>query len=317
MHIEFPKIKVLAENSHQPFWSVMIPTYNGTKYLEETLKCVLVQDEGVDEMQIHVIDDCSSKDDPRELVERVGKGRVTFSQNFNNLGLVGNWNACIDQARGKWVHILHQDDIVMPSFYNNFRRILQTNSDVGAAFCRHVFMDEDSNWTYISGLENKNSDILKDWIKRIAVSQLIQFPSIVVKREVYEKLGGFCAKAHFASDWEMWKRIATYYPIWYEPKVLGTGRDISDIREAINISEYYLPSDLAEDLSRKARQFHALAALDASYRMIHKRNWKGAKSTIEEALKCSHSPKVLRRLFSLFKSATKQYIYQNLLHSNH
>jgi cellulose synthase/poly-beta-1,6-N-acetylglucosamine synthase-like glycosyltransferase len=78
MPIEFPKIKVLAENSHQPFWSVIIPTYNGTKYLEETLKCVLVQDEGVDEMQIHVIDDCSSKDDPRELVECVGKGRVTF-----------------------------------------------------------------------------------------------------------------------------------------------------------------------------------------------------------------------------------------------
>lgn len=93
--IVFPPINSVPQDSHRPFWSVMIPTYNGTKYLEQTLKSVLVQDPRLDEMQIEVVDDCSTKDDPEELVKDIGQGRVSFFRNPENVGLVHNWNACI------------------------------------------------------------------------------------------------------------------------------------------------------------------------------------------------------------------------------
>ena len=48
----------------RPFWSVMIPTYNRATYLERTLASVLAQDPGPQKMQIEVVDDASTSDDP-------------------------------------------------------------------------------------------------------------------------------------------------------------------------------------------------------------------------------------------------------------
>ena len=111
------------ENSPRPFWSVMIPTYNPrADYLEETLNSVLQQDPGPDQMQIEVVDDCSNDNTASEVTRRIGAGRVTFHAESQNRGLANNWNRCIERARGHWVHILHQDDIVLPGFYDRLRK---------------------------------------------------------------------------------------------------------------------------------------------------------------------------------------------------
>ena len=68
-------------------------------------------------MQIEVIDDRSLDDTASEVARRVGGGRVTFHAEPQNRGLANTWNRCIERARGNWVHILHQDDIVLPGFY--------------------------------------------------------------------------------------------------------------------------------------------------------------------------------------------------------
>src|SRR6266480_1705183 len=91
----------------RPYWSVMIPTYSPrAEYLEETLKSVLQQAPGPDQMQIEVIDDCSMDNTASEVTRRIGAGRVTFHAEPQNLGLANAWNQCIERARGHWVHIL-------------------------------------------------------------------------------------------------------------------------------------------------------------------------------------------------------------------
>lgn len=194
--IKFPPIDPAPEGISRPFWSVMIPTYNGTKYLEQTLRSVLEQDHGPDEMQIEVIDDCSTKDDPEAIVKEIGQNRVSFSRQPHNVGLIANWNTCIQRARGSWIHILHQDDIVMSGFYSRLREALEKEPTVGAGFCRYSYIDEDSHWQSLSALERKTPGILSDLLERLAIAQLIQFPSIVVRRSVYEELGDFVQK-HF------------------------------------------------------------------------------------------------------------------------
>src|SRR6266478_2759297 len=136
-----PALGVLPINGDRPFWSVMIPTYNPrADYLEETLWSVLKQDPGPDQMQIEIVDDCSDDDTAFEVTRRVGAGRVTFHRELENRGLANSWNRCLERARGHWVHILHQDDIVLPGFYDLLRKGVEC-SEAGAIFCRHAIVN--------------------------------------------------------------------------------------------------------------------------------------------------------------------------------
>ena len=94
----------------RPVWSVMIPTYHCARYLGETLRSVLAQDPGPDAMQIEVVDDHSTQDDPESVVREVGRGRVGFFRQPANVGITRNFATCITRSRGRLVHLLHGDD---------------------------------------------------------------------------------------------------------------------------------------------------------------------------------------------------------------
>src|SRR5690242_12222648 len=71
-----PRIDPVPDDVGRPFWSVMIPTYNGTDYLREALESVLRQDPGPDQMQIELVDNCSTRNDPEIVAREIGGGRV-------------------------------------------------------------------------------------------------------------------------------------------------------------------------------------------------------------------------------------------------
>ena len=87
----------IEKTTSRPLWSVMIPTYNCANYLRETLASVLEQDPGPDVMQIEVIDDHSTKDDPKAVVEELGQGRVRFYQQSQNVGYL---RSCTSVSKG-------------------------------------------------------------------------------------------------------------------------------------------------------------------------------------------------------------------------
>src|ERR1019366_2410924 len=187
-------------------------------------RSVLSQDPGPEEMQIEVVDDVSLVDDPEPIVRRVAGHRVSFFRNPRNLGLMPNFNNSVERARGHWVHILHTDDFVLPGYYERMKIALQDRSDIGAAFCRYAQVDEHENWRCTSAMESPKAGILPGFIEKIASACIIQFASMVVRRSVYQQLGGFRLDLPYAADWEMWIRIAAHYPIWYEPTTLAAWR---------------------------------------------------------------------------------------------
>jgi glycosyltransferase involved in cell wall biosynthesis len=105
-----PWIGPVPAGTEGPLWSVMIPTFNRTEYLPRTLESVLAQDPGRDKMQIEVVDNCSTTDDPEPVVRAAAGDGITFTRNSQNLGSMRNFNRCIERANGYLVHILHDDD---------------------------------------------------------------------------------------------------------------------------------------------------------------------------------------------------------------
>jgi glycosyltransferase involved in cell wall biosynthesis len=311
----------VPEGVCRPTWSVMIPAYHCASYLRETLQSVLVQDLGPDRMQIEVIDDCSTWDDPEAVVEEIGGGRVGFYRQPENVGVARNFAACLQRARGKLVHLLHGDDYVLPGFYWKLGAAFETRPEIGAAFCRHLFIDQNGKRLSVSELEQLASGILENHLVRLASEQRIMTPSIVVRREVYERLSGFDCRLICSEDWEMWVRIAAHYPVWYEVELLAayrmhmnsntgrhlrTGEDMRYTRLAIDMFESYLPKEIAAGTCRRARQTYALAALQTAGAMLEVRDWKAMAVQMREALRFSRSSRVLRRALKLLMHAVPQ-----------
>lgn len=318
------EIPPVPEGTSRPLWSVMIPTYNCAKYLPETLAHVLAQDPGSEVMQIEVVDDHST-DDPGAVVEAVGQGRVSLYRQPENVGHTRNFETCLKRSCGKLIHLLHGDDYVRVGFYQKIQQAFEKNPEVGAAFCRQIFMDEHSHWHGISPLEQRSSGLLDNWLERLATEQRIMTPSIVVRREVYEKLSGFDNRLICTEDWEMWIRIAAHYPIWYEVEPLAvyrmhsisntgrhvrTGEDIRYTRQAIEMFKWYLPEEISARVSKRARETYALSALDTAYAMLIQRDMAAMMAQAREALKCSRSIKVIRRMIRLLAQGSAEWLRQ-------
>jgi glycosyltransferase involved in cell wall biosynthesis len=161
----------------------MVPAYNPSGLLEQALRSVLDQDPGPEAMQIAVVDDASpGADRADELVRRLAPGRVELHRAAENLGLAGSWNRCIGLARGRWVHLLHQDDWVLPGFYERLGRAEAEAPEVGAAYCRHAIADADGHWFHLSPLERRDAGPADGLLGRLSELQRIQCAAIVVRR---------------------------------------------------------------------------------------------------------------------------------------
>jgi glycosyltransferase involved in cell wall biosynthesis len=312
-----PSIAPIPGSAGRPFWSVMIPTYNpDPTYLEQALRGVLDQDPGSQEMQIVLVDDGSDAFDPELFLGDLGVPRVSFYRQPRHVGIAGNWNSCLEQARGQWVHLLHQDDLVLPGFYQRLRKGIETDARIGAAFCQHFLINGDgSRGDLMSQVKPNTVGILKDWLEYVFVVLSIQTPSIVVKRSVYERVGGFDVSFKYALDWDMWKRIATQYPLWYEPeplacyrrhgqsttrKLMHSGSDMVDIRRSIETSESYLQPAVAAAVTERARNYWTKIAIrNAGHLLFLERDLGGTIAQLWQARKISSSSLVVKLIVKL------------------
>ncbi len=291
----------------RPFWSVMVTTHNRPTYLETTLRSVLAQDPGSRAMQIEVVDDGSQTQAARAIVQRLGRDRVTYTYLPRNLGQPRIYDECIRRARGQVIHLLHDDDVVLPGFYAHLQAAFTAHPEIGAAFCRHYVIDPQGKPMALSRLERPDAGILAAWPFLLSLYNFHQFVAIAVRRSTYERLGGFCPAARTVADWEMWKRIAWHYPGWYEPQTLAcyrwhdtatsrqsvrNGRRVIDCRTCIAIARHYLPADRVEALSERAALQLACQAIALAGDCWNAGDMEGASIDLREGIRTSDAPVV-------------------------
>jgi glycosyltransferase involved in cell wall biosynthesis len=279
-----------------PRLSVMLPTYEPDGKLAKALESVLAQAPPADAMQIAVVDDGSRRGLVREIVEQCDPaGRVEIIEQSRRLGLGGNWNRALGLARGELVHILHQDDYVLPGFYDRMDRAFRHRPDIGMAFCRTRLVDAADRPIRTTSRQQWTSGVLANWLPRIAERQRIQTPSVVVARHTYESLGGYRTDLKLALDWEMWVRIAARYPVWYEPRPLAayrrhadnettrlhaSGAAWPDLARAIQINADSLPEEIRGPTLSASVRWYVASAMRTAEREIGNGGFARASVTL-------------------------------------
>lgn len=272
--ISVPRIDPVPDGTQRPFWSVMIPTYNARGYLRRTLRSVLDQDPGPERMQIQVVDDCSETDRARAISEEVGDDRVEFFQQPENVGAPTNFTTCVQRARGQWIHILHDDDKVRPGFYETFEDFIREHAEVEWVFNRCIYIDPKDHWLRIHdappGVDR--TGVIREAARMLVERNFVLPSGMVIKRDLYEKVGGFADGLPHTTDWEMWVRAATESPLGYihHPLALMRLHPEQDTniraREARNVAEIvatsrivlgYLPEAQREEAWRGFRRTYA------------------------------------------------------------
>src|SRR5438045_2178648 len=149
----------------------MVPVYNCSHYLEETLQAVLKQDPGPDLMQIEVVDDCSTDANVAELVLKIGNGRIDYYCQPQNVGSLRNFETCINRSRGEYIHLVHGDDKVKVGFYSAIKKLFDMFPEAGAAFCAHDHIDMNGNIRVSKKPEADKPSILQNWLPKLAEAQ--------------------------------------------------------------------------------------------------------------------------------------------------
>lgn len=152
----------------RPTFSVMIPIHNPTEDLEVALGSVLVQDVQPGDMQIAIVDDGSDQDVTARVRALDPSGRVEIYRFPGQLGLAGNLNRSIDLSCGHLVHLLHQDDYVLPGFYASMRRAFERAPTAGMAFCRTRIVDGSGRPQKLTSGPQLWSGVVNGWVSKIA-----------------------------------------------------------------------------------------------------------------------------------------------------
>ena len=190
--------------------SVCIPAYNSSAYIGKTMESVLSQTHR--NLELVVVDDHST-DDTVRIVKRLAAkdSRVRLEINPRNLGLSGNWNACIRQARGAYVKLLCADDILYPDSIEKELAPFLVYPDV------HLVMSD----TRLINVEGQNAGAFCRWPKKGLMEgrKLARYSLLfnnffgapcnnLFPRASAVKVGGFDRRFSYIPDFDFWVRMA-------------------------------------------------------------------------------------------------------------
>lgn len=204
-----------------PKVSVLIPVYNGERFLPECVNSVLEQD--FTDLEILLVDD-GSTDGSASLIERYAAGdhRIRWWKNPKNLGLPGNFNSCLSAARGDYIkYVLQDDKLLSPAAIGRMVAELENNATVALVGSASQLVDADSRPMKIRNFFKRGVydglEIIRECLERPA--NRIGEPSVVMFRRAQAQRG-FDEHYRQLIDLEMWVHLLRQGKFAYLPEIL-------------------------------------------------------------------------------------------------
>lgn len=288
----------------QPKISVLIPTYNYAKYLDETIQSVLNQT--FKDFELIIVDNYST-DNTEDLIKKyLDDKRVSYYKNPKNLGLVGNWNQCLTHARGEYIKYLCADDKFHPEMLAKCFSVMELYPNVSLVTCNKQLFDGQP-WLVELPLQHLQEG-KKVIYHTMTTKSWIGEPTSVMFRKSNLYLGNFRPEYILHVDWEMWNRQLTVGDCYIIPETLAYVRAHAsqNTRTAIDracFEEYTMANLLYEyagfnneidkkEIKKIIKQKAALCAKIAMYKKVPSLLRNKDRSTFLKALRITFKEKV-------------------------
>jgi glycosyltransferase involved in cell wall biosynthesis len=192
--------------------SVALPVYNGLPYLKAAIETILVQDV---EFELIISDD-GSNDGSVELIRSQSDPRIRILTSETNLGIFGNLNRCIAVARGEFVQVFSQDDLMQPGYLASQVQTLRKNPDAGLVYGMPVYIDEKGASKPSMIRDNTPEVIDRDlylWIASHYTTLPASISSIMIPMRTFQIVGHFNPDYRVAGDVEFYNRVSERFSI--------------------------------------------------------------------------------------------------------
>ena len=201
---------------NNPFFTVIIPTYNCVVFLQKALQSVL--DQTFTDFEVIVVDN-SSTDGTKDYLSNIYDNRLSIITVQNNGIIAYSRNKGIMQARGQWLSFLDSDDLWYPQKLEKIYREIQNQPNL-------VFVSHDCK-KMVNGKPIgiiKSGPIKKNMYEQLVLNfSILPTSTVTVKKSVAKETQGFSERKDFVTveDYEHWIRIAKLGSFFNLAETLG------------------------------------------------------------------------------------------------
>jgi glycosyltransferase involved in cell wall biosynthesis len=291
-------------------FAVIIPIFNGEKYLEETILSVLNQSRKADE--IIVYDDGSH--DGSGVIARKYLSKIKYIRNENGpSGFVNAWNNAIKCSSSDYISVLHQDDLLANDFLLIAENVLKIDTSVMHFFTLCSYIDKSGNeikdFSYSKSFEGKDKFVIYDGNDYMEAYQryygkanhIHRCPGVVTHRSIFFDLNCWYnpLAGHIADD-------DFFYRVGFLTRVKGFLQPMAFYRihqdsETSSIGDLMLVIRLSNDYLFQLKQWASNNSVDSEQKEYFKKNFlKYTKRLIGYSLK--------HQSFKILTIAIKNYI---------
>lgn len=213
--IESPESqKIDLKSTTLPKISIITPSYNQGKFIEETIRSVLLQDYPDIE---YIIIDGGSSDETIDIIKKY-EPWISFWISECDNGQSDAINKGWMMAKGDIIAYLNSDDIFAPDCLNKISNYFIDHPEVDLIYGDAEIIDENSE--FIHYFKSLPFDIKKLIFRDMSIPQ----PTMFFRRKLFEKIGYLDVSLHYTMDFDFWLRTALKFNIQYIPKNLASMR---------------------------------------------------------------------------------------------
>jgi len=223
--------------------SIIIPVYNGEKFLKETIESCLNQT-FVEKIEIIIVDDCS-KDDSVKIIKGLLSPHIRFIQNDINLGLMKTNNKAVEMARGKYLLFLGHDDVLVPKHVEIMFSELDENTAI--LHCNANLINE-NNKIFGRGVNDIKQRYRNFFIKYyLSLGNVIHSTGALVSHKHLKLVNGWDETYKNYGEWLLWCKLMAVGEIKYTTSIRALYR-----KHATNITNTFVKPEVQRELHQYA-----------------------------------------------------------------